>query len=317
MDQPPEQVTTDCGGRKPRKLTLLRDEAGAIVRRSTHPKAFPQVRKVGERVAYQCSQCNGQINVAQDDSMTWQRCVEIAGSRNHTRTCTTRRKRKADAPQTPEAKRANHRHSIDRVNKRAPPVLPEDAGALRATYPFPPLSVVRMDLAPFLQRTREWLTTTGLDDGAGRDTDLIKWGELSNRNGTSLFNPTLAEGIVRFFAPDPDKLQRPVVVLDPCAGGATRGVVCAKLGYLYVGIDCSKKQVEANEAQRAATCRGARHQPIWICGDGEDSATHLAEALRSRGLPADTPADLVFTCPPYWNLEVRRLSTPLECVLVG
>ena len=186
---------------------------------------------------------------------------------------------------------------MDRANKRAPPALPEDAGVLRATYPFPNLSVVRMDLAPFLQRTREWLSTTGLDDGAGRDADLIQYGELSGRSGTSLFNPTIAEGIVRFFCPDPDKLQRPVVVLDPCAGGATRGVVCAKLGCLYVGIDCSKKQVEANLAQLAA-CRGARHQPIWICGDGEDCATHLADALRSRGLPVDTPADLVFTCPP-------------------
>ena len=69
----------------------MRDEAGAIVKRSTHPASFPQVRAAGEHVSYQCSQCNGKIYVPEDGSMTRQQCVQLAGGRNHTRTCSTRR----------------------------------------------------------------------------------------------------------------------------------------------------------------------------------------------------------------------------------
>ena len=35
-----------------------------------------------------------------------------------------------------------------------------------------------------------------------------------------------------------------VLVVDPFAGGSVRGIVAAKLGFLYIGIDLSQQQVD-------------------------------------------------------------------------
>jgi DNA modification methylase/ParB-like chromosome segregation protein Spo0J len=61
--------------------------------------------------------------------------------------------------------------------------------------------------------------------------------------GTSIFDPVLCELAYRWFSP-PDG-----VVLDPFAGGSVRGIVAAKTGRQYIGIDLSAMQIAANEQQ--------------------------------------------------------------------
>lgn len=114
--------------------------------------------------------------------------------------------------------------------------------------------------------------------------------------GTSIFDPVLCELVYRWFCP-PGGL-----VLDPFAGGSVRGIVASKLGRKYLGIDLSERQVQANIEQSKRICSEPR--PIWFVGDARD-----------MGFPHETPdADLVFSCPPYADLEVysedpRDLST--------
>lgn len=72
--------------------------------------------------------------------------------------------------------------------------------------------------------------------------------EYRESNGTSIFDPVLCELIYRWFCP-PGGL-----VLDPFAGGSVRGIVAAKLGRRYVGIDLRPEQVAANEKQAARIC---------------------------------------------------------------
>lgn len=105
-------------------------------------------------------------------------------------------------------------------------------------------------------------------------------------SGTSIFDPVLCELAYRWFCPPGG------MVLDPFAGGSVRGVVAGRLGRRYVGIDLRPEQVAANEAQ--AHIAGAGPAPQWRVGD--------SRALAS--LAADVEADFLFTCPPYWNLEV-------------
>ena len=170
----------------------------------------------------------------------------------------------------------------------------------------------------------------GLDGGSGRDADLLGAGLSSlvggSLTGTSIFDPVLAECAIRWFAPRPREPivnsdteddaaappppPPPVVLLDPFAGGSTRGVVAAKLGLMYIGIDLSSRQVDANRVQAATLCGDCKHQPLWFCGDGEDCAKYFAEALKTRGLPPDTLADLVLSCPPFWSLE--RYKGPVD-----
>ena len=296
-------------------LTLCYDAAHAVIKRSTHPKKFSKVKGTGEFYSYRCSQCNGCISVAEPESMTWKEAVDLAGSSLHTPACAKRRKRK----RVPDAKQVNFEQAIKRSKPRAGPPLPKDSGALRSAFVFPPFSLIRMDLGPFQKRTKQWLELTGMDDASGRDANLINYGPLSDRGGTSRFNSTLAEGCYHFWCPDPERAGRTVIVLDTCAGGATRGVVAAKLGLLYVGIDCSSRQVAANIAQLAA-CEGAAHLPIWLHGNGESCVSLYRQALRSRGLPEETLADMVFTCAParctdthtwltgcFWTAQVTTL----------
>jgi hypothetical protein len=115
-------------------------------------------------------------------------------------------------------------------------------------------------------------------------------------SGTSIFDPVLCELAYRWFCPAGG------AVLDPFAGGSVRGIVAARLGHPYTGIDLSGRQLQANEAQAEALCaEGTR--PRWLEGD-------------SRELAALAPGeyDLLFSCPPYADLEVysddpRDLST--------
>jgi hypothetical protein len=65
-------------------------------------------------------------------------------------------------------------------------------------------------------------------------------------SGTSIFDPVLCELAYRWFCPPGG------TVLDPFAGGSVRGIVAAKLGRHYVGIDLSERQLEANRAQARA-----------------------------------------------------------------
>jgi len=105
-------------------------------------------------------------------------------------------------------------------------------------------------------------------------------------SGTSIFDPVLCELVYRWFCPPAG------LVLDPFAGGSVRGIVASKLGRPYVGIDLRPEQVAANQAQAIRLC--TEPLPVWMVGDSRNLAT----------LAAGIDADLVFSCPPYGDLEV-------------
>lgn len=115
---------------------------------------------------------------------------------------------------------------------------------------------------------------------------------LAKHSGTSIFDPVLCEVVYRWFCPPGAR------ILDPFAGGPTRGVVAAALGYAYTGVDVRPEQVAANAANWldvGPLLPMAAVPPSWLVGD----STQL-DAL----LPPGARYDLLFTCPPYYNLEV-------------
>ena len=82
-------------------------------------------------------------------------------------------------------------------------------------------------------------------------------------------------------------------ILDPFAGGSVRGIVANYLGYHYSGIDIRQEQVDSNREQ-ALTILGVDNLPQWYVGD---SNIVLDQNWQKQ-------FDLVFTCPPYADLEV-------------
>jgi hypothetical protein len=115
--------------------------------------------------------------------------------------------------------------------------------------------------------------------------------ETGPSGGTSIFDPVLCELMYRWFAPEGGH------VLDPFAGGSVRGIVAAKLGHPYTGIDLSGAQLAANREQAERILLAGEPVPQWHEGDSRQLVPELARAR-------DMAWDMVLTCPPYFDLEV-------------
>ena len=126
--------------------------------------------------------------------------------------------------------------------------------------------------------------------GYGGDYDLTRGENAWGGKGTSVFDPVLCELAYRWFCP-PGGL-----VADPFAGGSVRGIVAAHLGRRYIGTDLSGQQLTANREQAEKIGAGYEwpHHPQWHCADARDLHHYVDPGT----------ADLVFTCPPYYDLEV-------------
>jgi len=104
----------------------------------------------------------------------------------------------------------------------------------------------------------------------------------------SVFDPVLCEIVCRWFCPPRGS------ILDPFAGESTKGIVAAYLGYKYTGVELRRLQIAAN--RRQARKIGVR--PTWVNGD----AARIAAMLKNRKY------DMVFTSPPYYDLEIYSKS---------
>lgn len=178
------------------------------------------------------------------------------------------------------------------------PFKDDENGSLFERFMIPPFSVLSARDGWWVNRKRAWLalgmrSELGRDDAMTFRTDgddevskkiAIKGGD----SGTSVFDPVLCEIVYRWFLPAGG------TVIDPFAGGSVRGIVASKLGARYIGHELREEQVSANRAQADGICADDPNMPIWICGD-------------SMGIDrtcADVEADMVFSCPPYADLEV-------------
>ena len=209
----------------------------------------------------------------------------------------------------------------------------EARSSLRARFLVPPFSVLDGRAGAWLERKTAW-KNLGIRSEIGRGTDddntqgglvysraaqskealalkneyerkagkKISWEEFANLfphamtfSGTSIFDPVLCEIAYRWFSPPNGK------VIDPFAGGSVRGIVAALTGRDYTGIDLSARQIAANGAnweslgEQRTTVDGEESvkAPTWITGDSMHIQTLAAGEY-----------DLLFTCPPYANLEV-------------
>ena len=169
---------------------------------------------------------------------------------------------------------------------------------LRDKFIEPPFSVLDTKTANWQKRKRIWISR-GLKSDIGRSSVSINSGtdlyrDISNNknydnkdNYVSVFDPALCEIVYKWFCPDNGK------ILDPFAGGSVRGIVANYLGYKYTGIDIRQEQVDSNREQ-GLDILDVNNQPNWYVGD--------SNALLDGEW--NDEFDLVFSCPPYADLEV-------------
>lgn len=151
------------------------------------------------------------------------------------------------------------------------------------------VSVLDTKRGEWKARKQLW-KNTGIKSEIGRDAVAIHIGTNKERpevdsNYTSIFDPVLCEVVYRWLCPAGGK------ILDPFAGGSVRGIVANYLGYNYTGIDIRSEQVESNHEQAAQIV--PVNEPKWIVGDSDKVLDNITEEY-----------DLVFSCPPYGDLEV-------------
>ncbi|MEE8369736.1 MAG: pyridoxal-phosphate dependent enzyme, partial [Dehalococcoidia bacterium] len=116
-----------------------------------------------------------------------------------------------------------------------------------------------------------------------------KGGDAWGGAGTSVFDPVLCELAYRWWCPEGGS------ILDPFAGGSVRGIVAARLGFSYCGIELREEQVAANCEQAARILGDDWDLKVqWIHADSKDLGELLADSK---------PFDFLFTCPPYYDLE--------------
>lgn len=156
---------------------------------------------------------------------------------------------------------------------------------------------------PAQPKSKHGLTFTTSQKDIG-DADPMSQQILDTSAGTSIFDPVLCELAYRWFCPPKG------MVLDPFAGGSVRGIVAAKLGRKYYGVDLRHEQVRANvEQAKAILGKSEAGWPKWMTGDSADLENVLTEKLNGK-----PEFDFIFSCPPYADLErysddPRDLST--------
>ena len=142
-----------------------------------------------------------------------------------------------------------------------------------------PFSVLDTRTKEWKQRKEHWITTYGIQSELGREDIESKSQFWESNSNVSIFDPVLCELMYDWFVPKGGK------ILDPFAGGSVRGIVAEEMGFHYDGIELSEEQVLANKKQSK--------KPNWIIGDSDKEIFFL-----------DNDYDFIFTCPPYYDLEV-------------
>lgn len=186
------------------------------------------------------------------------------------------------------------------------PITQRKTGPIAERFGFPPFSVLDARAGEWQDRKRAW-QSVGIKSEIGRSDGLtyrsskfdeyrVKEGtrDETDEQGTSLFDPVLCECVYRWFSAPGAQ------VVDPFAGGSVRGIIAGMLGRRYWGCDLRSEQVNANRIQAQEIMPDIR--PEWVCADAIDA------------MDTSPDADLLFSCPPYGDLErysddPRDLST--------
>lgn len=158
-----------------------------------------------------------------------------------------------------------------------------DGQKLADRFIVPPFSVLNTTSKEWQERKQTWRALIG-DNGESREKALSKGDNMITgvNNGVSILDPVLAEIVCKWFGTQGGK------AFDCFAGDSVFGWVASHLGFDFTGIELRPEQVELNTARVQG--KSAR----YICDDGQRVEEHI---------PAQSQ-DLLFSCPPYYDLEV-------------
>ena len=159
-------------------------------------------------------------------------------------------------------------------------------GTLAERFTVPPFTILDSRQGYWKKRKEAWHDLIG-DNGETRQNTLHQNNEsqkdvMNAMRSVSLLDPVLAEIANKWFNVPNGK------TFDCFAGDSVFGVVSDSLGHVFTGIELRKEQADLNNER----IKGG--QSKYICDDGQNVLKHIEENSQ----------DLLFSCPPYFDLEV-------------
>jgi hypothetical protein len=155
-------------------------------------------------------------------------------------------------------------------------------GKLQETFLIPPFSILDTRQGYWNDRKRYWKEIIN-DNGESRENTLANGSMMAEmNNGVSILDPVLAEITNKWFG-----LEK-CNTFDCFAGDTVFGYVSSYLGNKFTGIELRKEQADLNNT------RVKGFNANYICDDGRNVLNYIEENSQ----------DLLFSCPPYFDLEV-------------
>jgi len=160
----------------------------------------------------------------------------------------------------------------------------ERTGNMFNSFIVPPFSMLDGRAGYWWDRKKELLDMIGDFGQARADAKSYEAEHIykSKTGGVSLLDPVLAEVILKWFAPNNAK------VIDPFAGDTVFGYMAGFKGYEFTGIELRQEQTDFNNTKTKDF-----KNVNYICDDALNINKHID----------DNSIDLLFSCPPYFNLE--------------
>lgn len=161
---------------------------------------------------------------------------------------------------------------------------------LNDRFIVPPFSVLDARQGYWQERKKAWRDLI-LDDGQARDNvQAFKNKDWEGKeyggaglSDVSILDPVIAEIADKWFCIDGGK------TFDCFAGDTVYGYVSSYTGHRFTGVELREEQVNFNNERIKKY-----NNSIYICDDGRNILNHIERDSQ----------DLLFSCPPYFDLEV-------------
>tara|TARA_Y100000593_G_C4323788_1_gene345518 strand:+ start:4896 stop:6206 length:1311 start_codon:yes stop_codon:yes gene_type:complete len=155
-------------------------------------------------------------------------------------------------------------------------------GSLFDDFVIPPFSIFDSRQGYWQDKKKIWMSLINDKGESRKNTGMMLGKSIDLMLPTvSILDPVLAEIICKWFA------SKNYNVFDPFAGDTVFGYVAATLGLKFTGTELRKEQVEINNE------RTKNLDANYICSD----------ALNAENYIQKNSVDLIFSCPPYADLE--------------
>lgn len=161
----------------------------------------------------------------------------------------------------------------------------KETSSLVERFGVPPFSILEVRQGYWQKRKKLWKKVIGENGESRKGTLFSETSFVGDISTVSILDPVLCEVIISWFG-----LGAGTKCVDPFAGDTSFGFVSGIKGCEFTGIELRPEQAKLNQER----CEKANLKSRYINDDGQNILKHIKPNSQ----------DLLFSCPPYFDLEV-------------